>query len=134
MAGPRSRNVVAVPGLVLVRTAPVEAVVTAARPVPTSTAAVAVVVVPILVPVAPTAAVVVLPVPVVVVVSATAVTIVPVAAVVVVPVTATVIVVVVVQRPADRVPEAALEVSRPVEGVVHEVFRSAHNAAQRVTE
>ncbi|MDN3248009.1 hypothetical protein [Streptomyces sp. ZSW22] len=41
---------------------------------------------------------------------------------------------VVVERPTDRTPQAAFEFTCSVQSVVHEIFRGAHDIAQRVTE
>ncbi|MFV2117979.1 hypothetical protein ACE14D_05870 [Streptomyces sp. Act-28] len=116
--------------------------VPAAVPVTTTVAVAVVVTVPVTVPVSVTTTVavaVVVTVAVTVTVTVTTTVTVAVAVVVTVPVPITVsvtttVVIVVVQCPADRVPEAAFEVAGPIQRVVHEVLRGAHDTAQCVTE
>ncbi|MFE0788618.1 hypothetical protein ACFW4T_24590 [Streptomyces mutabilis] len=99
-------------GLPLVRAEPPRSVT---APVPTATAPVTVAVVVVSVVMAVAAVVTVVVVVAVVVVAAASVT-------------------VVVERPTDRTPQAAFEFTCSVQSVVHEIFRGAHDIAQRVTE
>ncbi|MDN3256207.1 ABC-type multidrug transport system fused ATPase/permease subunit [Streptomyces sp. DSM 42143] len=103
-------------GLPLVRAEPPRSVT---APVPTATApvTVAVVVVSVVMAVAAVVTVVVV-----------------VAVVMAVVVVAAASVTVVVERPTDRTPQAAFEFTCSVQSVVHEIFRGAHDIAQRVTE
>lgn len=128
-------------GLSLVRAEPVPRSVTGpaavTAPVPTAAASVPVVVVIVVVVVVVVTAVVVVAVAVTAVTAVAAVmavmAVMTVAAVVVTA-AATVAIVIVVQCPADRTPQAALEIPCSVQGVVHEILRGAHDIAQCVTE